>query len=321
MEYKDILAKLIPAIEESLPKNSNYISRLANILGLTNRTVSRKLRGETQFNIEELMTLSRELGISLDGIAAVKGNGRHLMYLSAYDWSGETDYQAAIDEALAPYKIAAESSYSRYLVATSTYPDTIFDEFPLIAKFDYLKWLYFNKGYDQSLPLSEYAINREFHKTYHDVVLKFKQSIYILSNHAMINLAEEVLYFYQLKLLAKEEVLQLKDSFFNLLGFLEDICTKGHLPGNRKEMTFYYSEMNLPNDLIIIDSDNVKMVRMMAFFHNTLMAKDPESIEIIRQWYNMYLRMANIISISGELNRIKFFRKQHADLEMKLGSI
>jgi len=321
MEYKEMLQKLVPAIKKSFPEKKSYISKLSKILNITNRTVSRKLRGEVQFTADELLTLANNLNISLDNISLGEDKYRHSMFLSTFDWSPGGDFEDAIKEAMTPYLLALESPYPKFWVATSTYPDTVFYDLQLLAKFDYMKWLYFNKGYSQSIPLADYPIDRNFHKRFNDIVKKFRESTYIVSINMISNIAEEILYFYRIKLLTKDEILELKKTLLYKLSIMEKICSTGYYPGTNQVMNLFYSEMNLPNDIIIIDSDTVKMVSITAFFHNTIMAKDNTTIEIIKQWYQTYLRTANVISVSGEMNRIKFFRKQYSDLETKLANL
>ncbi|WP_029902723.1 helix-turn-helix transcriptional regulator [Prevotella sp. 10(H)] len=321
MEYKEMLQKLVPAIEKNFPEGKGYISKLSRILNLTNRTVSRKLRGEVQFTADELLTLANKLNISLDNISLGEDKYRHAMFLSTFDWSPETDYQDAITEAMTPYLLALESPYPKFMVATSTYADTVFYDLELLAKFDYLKWLYFNKGYNKSIPLADYQIDRDFHKKFDDIVKRFRESTYIVSINMISNIAEEILYFYRIKLLTRDEIKELKKTLLYKLSIMEKICLTGYYPGTNKIINLFFSEMNLPNDIIIIDTDNIKMVHITAFFHNTIMSKDNDTIEIIKHWYQTYLRTANIISVSGEMNRIKFFQKQYADLETKLGNL
>ncbi|MBI1306603.1 MAG: hypothetical protein GC181_08320 [Bacteroidetes bacterium] len=62
----DWLNKLSRALEENMPPGTNVARTLADILGVSQESAYRRLRGQTSFLLEEVLLLRREFGISID---------------------------------------------------------------------------------------------------------------------------------------------------------------------------------------------------------------------------------------------------------------
>ena len=60
------LERLIKSLKREISKGHNLSDELAEVLSLSRESVYRRLRGETPFNLDELMILRQKYNISLD---------------------------------------------------------------------------------------------------------------------------------------------------------------------------------------------------------------------------------------------------------------
>jgi hypothetical protein len=63
---KQIQDNFLKRIKSALPANVSFVDELADILGLSNDSAYRRLRGETPLNIEEISTLCARYKVSFD---------------------------------------------------------------------------------------------------------------------------------------------------------------------------------------------------------------------------------------------------------------
>jgi len=61
-----VSAKFIEHLKKVAPKNMSLVDEIAEILGLSNDSAYRRLRGETALSLDETMLLCKKFRISLD---------------------------------------------------------------------------------------------------------------------------------------------------------------------------------------------------------------------------------------------------------------
>ncbi len=306
------------------PSGFNYAPRLAEVLNLSPKSISRKLRGETQFTLDEAVTICKTFNISLDNIYCNNGDQhkiKHPLEIYIHDFTIEKEFQQTITVTLQAFKFAGESKSSKYFVASNGTPDVVYANHKWIARFYFIKWLYFNKGTKSVIPMSGISFSPEdkaLHLAYLEAIKKIDRSIYILSIDMMRNVVNEIVFFFRLKHITIEEVCELVHDYHSLLDEMEEIYQRGFLPDTGKEIDIFYSEILLSNDMTVIDSDNIKFAVIYAYFLNPVVTKSPDTFYIIRNWLHSWIRSANIINMSGENLRYRFFEKQRKDLDLAI---
>lgn len=315
-----ILAQRIKSlIIERFPGNFNYTPYLAKVMKVHEKTVLAKLRGASPFTFEEVYKISKALNISPNDIFRKEGKREtHSMEIYIHNFSAHREDQWVVDRSLEAYKLASSSPNSTYMIATNTVPDFIFAEYEWVAKFNYVKWLYFNRGREETLSLSEIVLtpaDREVHRQYLKYVHNFKKSIFIFNIDVMRIVCEEVFFFYNIKLLNKEEADLILEDYRCVMEEFEGICNQSSDLLDKNQNHVLFSHVLLSNDITIIDSDELKIAISHAYFHNPMVTTNISTFNIFRDWFKRWMHSANIISFSDPVQRYEFFQRQREHLE------
>lgn len=68
--------EFIAALHEKVPKRSELVIRISDLLCIEKESASRRLNGRVSFSIREMGILASELGISIDGLLRKGREGR-----------------------------------------------------------------------------------------------------------------------------------------------------------------------------------------------------------------------------------------------------
>ncbi|MCD8071817.1 MAG: hypothetical protein LUE10_01290 [Alistipes sp.] len=269
------LAKRIRGLlQERFPGNYNYVPLLSEILGIHEKTVHKKLRGETQFSMMEMYTIGKKLDIPFGEIfnEAAHGN-KYPMEIYMQDFSNRHDNERLRQQTLDAFQLSSSSENCRYYIAANTVPDIVFADYPWIAKFSYMKWLYFSKGHEETVSVSDVEFNEkslDFYRRYRDYIHSSSRTIYILHVDMARSIAEDILFFFKIHLITEEETRQVVEDLYKLIDDCERICNKGIIDRGDREVYFFFSKILLPNDVIIIESDELNLVNLYANYHNPI---------------------------------------------------
>ncbi len=323
MEYAKIIDKLKQSLLEKFPvKGSDLINTLSETLGIDTRTVSGKLLGNNQFTISELFRISQVFDISLDGICWEDEKERHSMEIYYHDFSAMDEYQKVTRRVVEIYRYAMMSEHSVYMTITNTVPNVFLTKFDNIGYFAYLRWVYFNMGPGYITSISDIRFPEkifdrlsDIRDHYRESIFNMGQSKYILNYYMTNNLKEIVLYFHSIGYLSGDEIRLLAGEYKELLCYLEKMCLNGRIPETGKPVEVYYSTITFPNDMSVLESDNINLGILSVFSHNIVVSKQPETFKIFRNWFMAQLRSSTIISLSNVPQCHSFFIKQRKDLE------
>jgi len=313
IKYVDILESFKIKLKDRFPENFNYKRRLARILDLHPKTISRKLRGETQFTLDEVVKIAVALNISLDNLYSERNMLKHPMEIYINDFFDKEEYPKMAEETLMAYVLASESKFSKYLVATNTLPNIVYVKYKRLARFRYLRWIYFNKGTRSMMPMSDIILNNDhdqYYQRYREALMMIGRSIYVFNINMMENAVDEVLFFLRQNLITKEDIKYMIDEYVLYLENFEEICQTSTLPGSDKEISFFVSDILLSNEITLINSDKIKFGAIYAFDLNPIITRSPEVFSLVESWFNSIIRSSTLISMSGEVQRSIFLNKQ-----------
>ncbi|MCD8186828.1 MAG: hypothetical protein LUD68_10450 [Rikenellaceae bacterium] len=123
-------------------------------------------------------------------------------------------------------------------------------------------------------------------------------------------ISEEIAFFYHMNMITRPEADLLIEEYEQVISKLEEICRKGLHYSEEGEIHVFFTHILLSNDVTLIESDELNLAILYAYFHNPVVNKDIRTFQIIRQWCYCWLQSANIVSISDPLRRNEFFKRQ-----------
>ena len=303
MITNDPNTNLIEAMKEKLPLKGKLADMLMDTLYIGKEAVYRRLRGEVPFTLQEAALVSRKLGISLDKIIGIsfKSNAMFDMNIVDYDDPFESYYNI-LYKYVRLINTLEDDPNSSLGTSSNIIPQTLYLKHDLLAKFRLFKWMYQNKYIQcksfEELELPQKLINIQ--KDYVDMTKHFHSIDYIwdsmIFQHLINDISNE----------AKEDI---KKELFLLTNELEDLATKGKTE-NGNTVRIYVSHINFEATYSYVETNNIQLSLIRVYSINSLTTMDNEIFCSLKEWIQSLKKFSTLISESGEMQRIQFFKQQ-----------
>jgi hypothetical protein len=298
---------LIEAIKEKIPANSNLANVLIDILFIGREAVYRRLRGEVPFTLTEAAIISRKLGVSLDKIVGIsfKDNAVFDMNVVHHDDPFETYYEI-INKYIGLLKNMGDDVTSELATSSNMLPQTLYLKHDVLSKFRLFKWMYQNenikcKHFDElEIPAKLQDIQKEFVNAAEHI----HTTSYIWDNRIFAHMVNDVEY-----LLTDEDKQKIKEDLLLLLNELESLARKGKFDSGNK-VNIYISNINFETTYSYIESSNLQLSMIRIYAINSITSQDVEMHKSLKEWIQSLKKFSTLISESGEMQRIQFFKEQ-----------
>ncbi len=313
-----LIERLIRVMRSHLQRNETLAAVLINVLSLNKEAAYRRLRGDIMFTFEEAAKLSRRLGFSLDKIV-----GESLIL--------DTNKWAFTD--ISTFHTSSEyvEGYARRLCAFSDmlrdllkYPQATIRSalghlpyyfvlfYPSLTLFRHYKRAYLAFGLNPEFRFSDFTMSPDIREKEQDVLekcLSIPRNHLILERNVFHAIVEDINYFYHRKLISKEELLQLKKELLESLSNLENIAATGRF-GPEMEVSIYLLDVRLDASYTHFESPDFEYSLQYSYFVDILSFYNPKVCQMQKNWIESLKRYSTMISQTGEIQRIEFFKKQ-----------
>jgi len=305
-----------------VPDRRKLVVQLMDLLCIEKEAVYRRLRQEVAFSFSEIELIAKNYNISLDYIIGGRHTDDMIFYLRDYDFintpsSYKASTQQYIDE-IAAVKDAPESEVG---FAANSLPLTLLESriYKNIHRFIVYKWLY-KYGKCEKIPLFSDLVLPEhvsyFNDLYMQALMHVKYTYYIFPEDIVGPLLKDISYFVLVGYITQEEEEEMKKELFEWLNYLERLAMTGKFPtGNR--IDFFVTPLSIETGYSYLDSTNYKVAAFKLFNLNNLASANSNSIPHVEAWLRALKKSSIEISVSGELQRRKFFEDQRQLLELK----
>lgn len=303
---------LIEAIKEKIPANSNLANVLMDILFIGREAIYRRLRGEVPFTLAEAAIISRKLGVSLDKMVGIsfKDNAVFDMNVVHHTDPFETYYNI-ISKYSDLLKKMVDDPNAELATSSNILPQTLYLRHDILSKFRLFKWMYQNenikcKHFDELvIPDKLQSIQKEFVNATEGI----HNTSYIWDNRIFANMVNDVEYFSSIHLIADEDKQMIKKELLLLVDELEDLARNGKFDSGNK-VNIYISNINFETTYSYIESTNIQLSMIRIYAINSITSQDAEMYRSLKEWIQSLKKFSTLISESGEMQRIQFFKEQ-----------
>lgn len=316
--------RLISAMREELPDNSNLAQFLMEILSLGKEAVYRRLRGEVVFTFEDVARISRKLGVSLDKVVCeskVFDEDKWVFVnTSTLSSSLSTKY---IEQYKKKLKTLSEiindinKPKAVFRNATCQIPFFLLIPYKTLITFCHYKRAYLIEGTNPKFRLSDLSIPQELYdaeRSLYKISSNIPKQLLILDRRCFLVMVEDINYFYQRNLISAEERLQLKNELSATLLQLEKIAATGKYNEN-VEVSLYLCDVNLASSYAHFEANNYQVAMQLIYLVDLLIFYAPKVCQIQKEWIESLKRYSTLISETGEVPRLNFFETQREILE------
>ena len=159
----------------------------------------------------------------------------------------------------------------------------------------------------EELELPQKLINIQ--KDYVDMTKHFHSIDYIWDSMIFQHLINDIQYFSSIHLISNEAKEDIKKELFLLTNELEDLATKGKTE-NGNTVRIYVSHINFEATYSYVETNNIQLSLIRVYSINSLTTMDNEIFCSLKEWIQSLKKFSTLISESGEMQRIQFFKQQ-----------
>lgn len=315
----DVLnTNLIEVMKNKIPDGVNLANTLMDILYIGKEAVYRRLRGEVPFTLNEASIISKKLGVSLDQIVGISYTNNAMFDLNLLHYSDPIKtYYTLLNHYLKVFESLHDDPTSELSTASNMIPQTFYLKYENLSKFRLFKWMYQNEKVNCVKYFSELNISDELKQAQKDFVnatLYIQTTNYIWDSMMFFYLVNDIKYFASIHLITDEEVIKLQEELLQLLDDLENIASKGKFETG-KDVHIYISNINFEATYSYVETSSLQLSLIRIFSINSITSSDKDMCKSMKEWIQSLRKFSTMISESGEMQRIQFFKKQREIVE------
>ena len=306
-------ANLIEAMKEKLPLKGQLADMLMDTLYIGKEAVYRRLRGEVPFTLQESALISRKNWVyRLDKIIGLSFKSNAMFNINIVDYDDPFEsYYNILEKYVSLINTMPDDPSSVMGTSANIIPQTLYLKHELLAKFRLFKWMYQNKYIDcksfEELDIPPKLVNIQ--KNYVAMTRHIHSIDYIWDNMIFQHLINDIQYFASIHLISDETKEEIKNELFLLADELEKLAINGKTAdGNR--VRIYVSNINFEATYSYVDTNNLQLSLIRIYSINSITTMDNEIFCTLKEWIQSLKKFSTLISESGEMQRIQFFKQQ-----------
>ena len=217
-----------------------------------------------------------------------------------------------MDNSVDVFRSIEPNTYSEAASSTNILPQALYLKYKYLTRFYLFKWKAQHDGLDSVQPLHEIVIPDrmvQIQRNFITETQRIKDSCFIFDNMIFMYLINDIKYFSSVNLISDNDVHELKEELYRLLDYTERLAARGKFD-NGHRINFYISNINFDTTYSYILTQKCKLSLIKAFTLNSVASLDDKTFDSVKNWISSLKRFSTLISESGDLQRIHFFRKQ-----------
>jgi len=303
----------IEILNKRYPKKQDLVQELMDLLYIEREAVYRRLRQDVIFTAHEMAKIAIEWNISIDDIIRVNTDTvtfqmRKVNYINP----SQEDFEFL-------YNVIQGIHYSNnfptteYMDVCNKLPRQFLSGFPRLNQFYLFKWQYQYGDENEIIPFSQTVVSEEKTKLtedYYHAIKLVPNSSFVFDRFLFDYLITDIQYFYSIKLISDAEKKLLKQDILALLGYLQEIATKGCYPETKNKINLYISHLNVDTNYNYVYTPEINICLVHVFEKFEIFTYNAEMASNFRKWMQLKKRSSIQISEVDERSRIEYFFKQ-----------
>ncbi|MFM9943849.1 MAG: helix-turn-helix domain-containing protein [Bacteroidia bacterium] len=309
--------KFVAQLKTIVPANISLAEELADILQVSTDSVYRRLRCQSAFSFDEVASISKKFGVSVDGLLNMDSLQVTFNFNPMYE--DKSNFGKYL------------KWFSQYLSELANTPGTQIiyaaDDVPVFRHFNYsnlsaFKSFYWSKAIlnsevfvgkkfnPESVPQEIIDINKQTYISYSQI-----NSIEIWTDETLTSTLNQVEFFWESDLFEnRDQVMLVINDLREMMEELKTNCEnscKNH-PTKPGEFMLYNSEVMIGNNCVSIKPGESKLSERIFLGHNTFNSISTYNAAFTKEtrlWMENLTKKSLLLSGTAEKQRAKFFKK------------
>lgn len=301
-------------IEKQGDKNK-FVASLCEILSISRDGVYRRLRGETPLTIDDLELLSRKFYFSVDEMLQENSPG----LLTRYEAFQQFDWQRFLGQVKGNFQYHQAQGPFRINYNAKEIPIFYLFQFPELMAFKCYFWDYtffaekklppFNPN---SLQIAERKLSADLSQLYGEI-----PSNELWGKEIFNATLKQIVYFYEIDELDRNQAKLLMEKMMELLEFLEDIATEGKKTWTDEaaEINIYCNELLIGDNTLIAENGTNLRAYLSQNIISSVIVDDQTYCKQTLKTFQTIAKKSTLISNTSEKNRKKFFKYLRKEIQ------
>lgn len=306
----------IEKIKKSMPNHLSLVDELAILLDISNDSAYRRIRGETLFNIEEIIKICQHFRIPLNFLEEINEENVSFKYQKLYP--EESSFESYLNSLLEDLKKIRSFESRNIIYASKDIPVFHHFLFPELGNFKIFFWR-------KSVLNSEQLINEKFSikniNPKYSVLGKEILQVYNQINSTEIwteetfnSTLKQIEYFFDNGYFEeKKDAIFIAEQFAEMLIHIKYQAGVGSkfMPNENptSDFQFYFSEVMIGNNNILVKLKDNTITYLSHNTLNYLMTNNADFCKETEQSIQNLIKKSSLISATGEKLRNQFFAK------------
>ncbi len=310
------LQELVNAIKKQNSENVNLADSVKEILSISKETAYRRIKGESEFTLDEIAKLAQVFNISLDSLIKEKSSDTSPDVTRVFNSNKKDDFIdnhcLSLEKMISCVKGIKEGT-NPVIFSTSTtlltHPYAY--EYEYMTKFRLYRFLYSQSESFEYKKFSDIVVPNkiiELEQILYNELLPVNINIICVKDY-LHAYKLNIKHLYDLEILSNEDVEIMKEeqySFFDKLN--NDLMSGKNTQG--AFIKFFVSDISFASNCIYFSNDSYDTMIMPLFGNKLYSFNDKNSINNMKKWLNNLIKSSILISLSGEKQRLEFILKQ-----------
>ncbi|MCD7935889.1 MAG: hypothetical protein LUG98_03435 [Tannerellaceae bacterium] len=314
MKREILSVNFIATLQKKIPNKTLLTNKLVDILMIEKDAIYRRLRGDVPFTFAEVAILSQQLGISLDELLGIHSDKKlpfHLQ-ITDYEYPSETDYimydnyNQVLDVFIHhPPFIVSET--------WNTIPFPLCYNYPLLTQFYIYKWAYQTYNYVPLKRFEETTVEEkliQLGQKNSQLLSLATETHYIFSDNLFSALVKDLKFLSNLRLVSRESLQGIYAELDSLMNYLEECARRGEYKETGNKLYFYISELDIQTHYSLLAANNNYICMLRTLVMGYAATTDSSIYPTMNNWFTALKRLSTHISVSGEKERIQYFKQQ-----------
>lgn len=308
---------LLRRILENIPGNVKPVNFLSDILDVGKESIYRRLNGQIAFSLDEIVAISKELGISLDEIRSeYNGELADFIVFKNRLISPENSFQIRLQVYADTMEDVYNSNNSYTYMVINRLLGTFSMRHTHLYKFVYYKWIH---QFDKLL-LNYYYSDLEMPD---DIVLLGQKASYyqqrldktiILDENIHYNTIQEIKYYKERGLINDAEIELIKGDLIESLEGLHHILSTGENDVGTK-WEIYLSPINICSNSSCLRYDDTISTSFWIHSDSPIVTSDRQVYRMQREWVESLKKYSTLITKSNQKMQAEFLNRQYEYVE------
>ncbi len=320
----DLQRVFLDRLQKVIPKDQLLASVLTDTLGISVDAAYRRIKGKTNFSLEEALVLARSYNLSLDGLTDPKQQNAHFSFQDLQ--ANFESFEEYLDLLLANLQRLEANEDTQLYYSCLDIPIFFNLGHPQIAAFKMFYWMHSvleveelqTKVFEPDLiPERFFKKGQEIYDTYCRI-----PSIELWTTNTLNSTLRQIEFYNNAGHIRSREINELIfDDLQEMLNRISLMAERGskiinRVPTEKERDNYklYESDIELTGNgaLALVGDHKISFIGHLTF--HTLTSDHPALNEKTLLWYQRLVRKANLISSVSAKNRYQFISQLEADL-------